>query len=212
MRHGIDPKKRCTLRAHARRCLVHVSRYQSSVCAGLCRYEAMHVYFINFCSYLLETLVSLVPKNKYTAVSEATKLCWQFRDTTTGKTHPRLQTIIRLTYFTAEKRVRAVFYWAHVLGLTADVIVEPCRLHAQSAVAALQLILIATRGHRAYSGPELDIIYKDVGRQFFVHLEAMSAHKERIRVAREQQRHETNPANHPAPVPWKRATRYAACS
>ena len=207
MRHGIDPKKRCSLRAHARHCLVHVSRYQPSLCAGLCRYEAMHVYFIRFCSWLLETLVSLVPKNKYKAVSAATKLCWQFRDTTTGKTHPRLRSIIRLAYFSAEKRVRAVFYWAHVLGLTADVIDEPCRLHAQSAVAALQLILIATRGHRAYSGPELDIIYKDVGRQFFVHLEAMAQYKERNRVAMLQRRHESNPANNRAPVPWQRAKR-----
>ena len=207
LRHGIDPKKRCTLRAHARHCLVHVSRYQPSLCAGLCRYEAMHVYFIRFCSWLLETLVYLVPKSKYQAVSQATKLCWQFRDTTTGKTHPRLQSIIRLAYYTAEKRVRAIFYWAHVLGLKADVIVEPCRVHAQSAVAALQVILIATRGHRAYSGPELDVIYKDVGRQFFVHLEAMAAYKERNRVATLQQRHESNPANNRAPVPWQRAKR-----
>ena len=112
-----------------------------------------------------------------------------------------------MAYFSAEKRVRAVFYWAHVLGRTADVIDEPCRLHAQSAVAALQLILIATRGHRAYSGPELDIIYKDVGRQFFVHLEAMAQYKERNRVAMLQRRHESNPANNRAPVPWQRAKR-----
>ena len=207
-RHGIDFNKRCRLRDHARYCLVNVLKYQPSLCAGLCRYEAMHVYFIGFCSWLLEALISLVPKNKFRAVSELTKLCWQFRDTTSGKTHPRLQTILRLTYYTAEKRVRAVFYWAHVLGLSADVIVEPMRIHAQSAVAALQLILIATRGHRAYSGPELDIIYKDVGRQFFVHLEAMAAYNERERFERQQRRHASAAQNTRAPVPWTRATRY----
>ena len=168
----------------------------------------MHVYFIGFCSWLLESLLSLVPKNKYNVVSKATKLCWQFRDKTTGKTHPRLQSILRLTYYTAEKRVRAVFYWAHVLGLAADVIVEPMRVHAQSAVAALQLILIATRGHRAYSGPELDIIYKDVGRQFFVHLEGMAAYSERQRFGSAQRRHASAEANTRAPVPWTRAKRF----
>ena len=207
MRHGIDYKKRCRLRDHAKHCLVNISKYQPSLCAGLCRFEAMHIYFIGFCSWLLETLVSLVPKNKYNAVAAATKLCWQFRDTITGKTHPRLQTILSLVYYTAEKRVRAVFYWAHVLGVAADVIVEPMRVHAQSAVAALQLILIATRGHRAYSGPELDIIYKDVGRQFFIHLEAMAAHLEGVRFSGLQRRHASAVPNTRAPVPWTRATR-----
>ena len=94
-----------------------------------------------------------------------------------------------------------------MLGLAADVIVEPCRVHAQCAVATLQLILIATRGHRAYSGPELDIIYKDVGSQFFVHLEAMAAYKEQTRLARERERHESNPARNRPPVPFARAKR-----
>ena len=208
MRHGIDFKKRCRLRDHAQHCLVHISKYQPSLCAGLCRYEAMHVYFIGFCSWLLETLIELVPtKAKRNAVAKATKLCWQFRDLTTGKTHPRLQTLLRLTYYTAEKRVRAVFYWAHVLGIQADVIVTEMRVHAQSAVAALQLILIATRGHRAYTGPELDIIYKDVGRQFFVHLEAMATYLERKRFAAAERRHASAVANAPAPVPWERGKR-----
>ena len=80
-------------------------------------------------------------------------------------------------------------------------------MHAQSAVATLQLILIATRGHRAYKGPELDIIYKDVGRQFFVHLEAMSAYLERKRFAAAEQRHASAVPNTRAPVHWRRAKR-----
>ena len=208
MRHGIDYRKRCRLHDHAKDCLVHVVRYQPNLCAGLCRYEAMHVYFIGFCSWLLDSIILLVPKTSYNAVSEATKLCWQFRDTTTGKTHPRLQSILRLTYYTAEKRVRAVFYWAHVLGVAAEVIIEPMRVHVQSAVTALQLILIAVRGHRAYTGPELDIIYKDVGRQFFIHLEAIAAFLDRRRVAHQQARHDRGEPNILAPVPWTREKRF----
>ncbi len=167
----------------------------------------MHVYFIGFCSWLLESLVLLVPKAKYNVVAKTTKSCQQFRDTTTGKTHPRLQNILRLSHYTAEKRVRAVFYWAHVLGLTSDVIVEPMRVHAQSAVSTLQLILIACRGHRAYKGPELDIIYKDVGRQFFVHMEAIAAYIERKRFEAAERRHASGAPNTRAPVLWARAKR-----
>jgi hypothetical protein len=168
----------------------------------------MHVYFIAFCSWLLETLIALVHTSKYPAVAAATKLCWQFRDKATGKTHPRLQTILRLVYYTAEKRVRAVFYWAHVLGMKADVIDEPMRVHAQSAVAALQLILIATRGHRTYSGTELDVIYKDVGTQFFTHMEVMARqHIERKRFAAAARRHASGARNTQAPVSWTRTAR-----
>ena len=57
-RHGLNFNRRCHLHDHAQNCLVNISRYHPSLCAGLCRYEAMHVYFIGFCSWLLETLVA----------------------------------------------------------------------------------------------------------------------------------------------------------
>ena len=37
----------------------------------------------------------------------------------TGHTHPRLPTVLKMTHLTAERRVRALFYWAHVLGTKA---------------------------------------------------------------------------------------------
>ena len=64
-----------------------------------------------------------------------------------------------MTHLTAERRVRALFYWAHVLGTEAKCDYEDVRTDAKTVVASLQLLLIATRGHRSYSESELDMIF-----------------------------------------------------
>ena len=99
-------------------------------------------------------------------VSRRAKSCHQFRDPLTGVTHPRLPSLMKMTHFTAERRVRAIFIWAHVLGTKAEVIHPTVRHHAQVAIACLQVLLIATRGHRAYTETELNTVFKEVGQQF----------------------------------------------
>ena len=183
-RHGLDWTKRCRLMKVVKHCLVTVDKWGPRLFGGLVRYERMHVYYQGFCTYALELIIQCVSKDKYTDVHNTVKACHQFRDPVTGKTHPRLPYLLPLTHLTAERRVRAIFYWAHALGLQAEVIIEPMREHVQYAVAYLQLILIATRGHRAYTSHELQTIFHDVGRQFFVHLEKLQniSHKNVLNV------------------------------
>ena len=126
-----------------------------------------------------------------------------------GPTHGGYAPAFTIDYQTqALHGVRAIFYWAHVLGLRADVIVEPCRHHAQAVVATLQLLLIATRGHRSYTSTELDIIFRDVGRQFFRHLEALAKHVHDVTFASHQRRHNNHPEEVPAPVSFQPKDRY----
>ena len=80
-------------------------------------------------------------------------------------------------------------------------------MHAQCAVATLQLILIATRGHRAYTSTELDIIFKEVGREFFRHLQKMAQYFDCIRFTRQERAHTRDPVNNKAPVQWQRMKR-----
>ena len=207
-RHGFEYTKRCRLTSHANHSLVHIPQYQPTAFGGLIRYECMHIYYINYCSWALEHLVQCVPQNMYTVIDKIVKSCHQFRDPIMGATHPRLPSILKLKHFTAERRVRAIFYWAHVLGLQADVITEPCRRHAQGVVATLQLLLIATRGHRSYTSGELDIVFRDVGRQFFTHLEALAKHVHDVHLESLQERHEANPEEIAAPVPFEPKGRY----
>ena len=109
---------------------------------------------------------------------------------------------------TAEKRVRAIFYWAHVLGTNAEVITPAMRTPALVAVSTLQLILIASRGHRPYSQKEMDIIYVQVGHQFFTNLETLAAFVDRERMATGARAHARNPTTTRPPIPFKRMRRY----
>ena len=113
-----------------------------------------------------------------------------------------------MTHLTAERRVRAIFYWAHVLGLRAQVIHAEVRVHVQLAVTYLQLILIALRGHRPYTRPELVTVFEDCGRQFFSHLERITQYNEECRVNRQQIRHDRNPDRHAKPIPFRRRPRF----
>ena len=180
---------------HANHCLVtNVDTIGERLFGGLCRYERMHVYYIGFCSYLLETLIELVDTTQFSKVHAVVKHCHQFRDPHTGAVHPRLPHLTKMTHLTAERRVRAIFYWGHVLGTRAEV-VRPAalRLPAQRAVALLQLILISMRGHRAYTSPELEVIFKEVGVEFFKALEEMASYVAQQKYEKQVVLHNTDP-------------------
>ena len=156
----------------------------------------------------MELFAELVPSEKYAQVHASVLQCQQFRHPVSGCGHPRLSSVLKMTHLTAERRVRAIFYWAHVLGTRADVI-EPSgmRIHAQVAVSALQLMLIAVRGHRAYTKDELETIFVDVGTQFFRSLEALAQEADRSRMRRGNTAHLKNPDRNRPPVPFKRQRR-----
>ena len=133
--------------------------------------------------------------------------CHNFRDPVTGLAHPRLYELLHNVHLTAEKRVRAIFYWAHVLGTNAEVIVERMRTSALAAVSTLQLLLIATRGHRSYTRSELDIVFLQVGHQFFTCLETMAGYVDAQRMSTGAAAHASNPSRTRPPVPFKRMKR-----
>ena len=81
------------------------------------------------------------------------------------------------------------------------------RQHALAAVSTLQLLLISKRGHRAYTRRELDIIYLDVGKEFFRNLEAIREYLETERIRRGTEAHERRPTRVNPPLPFKRARR-----
>ena len=206
-RHGLDWEKRCRLPDVAKHSLVTIDKFGPRLFGGLVRYERMHVYFIAYCTYAMELFIQCVRKNHYAITHRVVCACHQFRDPTTGVTHPRLPYVLKMTHLTAERRVRAMFYWAHVLGLKAECILEPVRLHVQLAVTHLQLILIATRGHRAYTSEELKTIFEDCGREFFRHLESIASYLHGARFENRQRAHNNDPDRYPAPIRHERPIR-----
>ena len=207
LRHGFDYKTRCRLHEFVSHGLVEIPQLPKTPFAGLCQYERMHTFYINYCSYLMDLLCKCVKSDMKAVVHRQVKSCHHFRDPITGRIHPRLQSLLNMTHLTAERRVRAIFYWAHVLGTKAEVIHESMRTHCIAAVSTLQLLLIATRGHRAYSQRELEIIFVDVGHHFFQCLETISEYVEHGRMERGTIAHQRNPNNTRPPVPFKRMKR-----
>jgi len=207
-RHGWKYQKRCRLCDVARTCLVNVPEFPPRPFGACCHYERMHTFFIAYCDYALELLAVLVLPDMKNKVHEYVQACHNFRDPITGVTHPRLTRLLKMTNLTAEKRVRAIFYWAHVLGPDAKVIARAMRTPALIAVSTLQLILIATRGHRSYSRQELATIYLKVGHHFFTALETMAEYVDEQRMRSGARAHANNPENNRPPVPFKRMKRY----
>jgi hypothetical protein len=209
LRHGFQYKKRCRLGDFARQCLVNVPQLPRSPFAGLCQFERLHTFFIAYCQYTTDALAACVLPHMRSKIVEHVQNCHMFRDTITGRGHPRLQTILKMTHLTAERRVRSIFYWAHALGTTAEVLVAPVRLQALVAVATLQLLLIATRGHRPYTQAELEEIFHNVGSQFFRSLEFLASYVDDKRMESGEEAHRKRPRNTRPPVPFKRMKRCA---
>ena len=208
LRHGLLYKFKCRLCDVAQSCLVHIPPFPKTAFAGLCQYERIHTFYIGYCDYLTELLVTCVKKDMVAQVQECVRACHQFRDPVHGHIHPRLPQLLKTTHLTAERRVRSIFYWAHVLGTKATVIVEAMRTPAMAAVSTLQLLLIATRGHRAYTQKELKIIFHETGREFFRNCEILAAYIDSKRMARGREDHQRNPDKFLSPVPYKRLKRY----
>ena len=157
----------------------------------------------------MDLLVKCVKRDKYSQVQQIVRQCHQFRDPTMGTTHPRLPHLMKMTHLTAERRVRAVFYWAHVLGTKADVIDEEClRPVAQRAVATLQILLIAVRGHRCYTSDELDLIFTGIGSQFFSSLEELSAFQSTTTYNNKRTRYLRNPEKYAEPRMFSTTNRF----
>ena len=207
--HGFKYKTPCLLHEYAYHCLVHVPEFPKLLFGGTCTYERMHAYYIAFCEYATDMLVASVRPDQHDRIEQLVRRCHQFRDPTTGVTHPRIHSILKMTHLTAERRVRSIFYWAHILGPKAECIVEVLRTPALVVVSTLQLMLISMRGHRSYSQRELETIFFGVGTQFFRALETLAAHHETIRLRRASDRYNRDPDNNRRPLPFKRLRRSA---
>ena len=183
-RQGFKWKFMCKLNYFANRCLVSIPSLPPRLFGGVCQFERMHTFFINYCNYATDLLEECVIPGNLNRVRQRVTQCHNFRHPRTGKHHFRLQTLIKMPHKTAERRVMSIFYWAHAMGPEADIIAEDVRLNALATVSTLQLLLVSTRGHRSYTRDEWDEIFTQVGQQFFANLETMAEYVEVKRMSR----------------------------
>ena len=70
LRHGWNYKKKCRVLQFARKCLVNVPQFPALPYGALCHFERMHTFFIAYCDYLMDLLVSLVRPNMRSKVGK----------------------------------------------------------------------------------------------------------------------------------------------
>ena len=128
---------------HASSCIPRMEKYGDTLFGGLVRFERMHVYFINYTTYLIETLIECVDRRYYDQVNKTIKQCHNFCDPRSGSRFLRLPHLLKLTHLTAERRVMAIFYWAHVLGTALLHLLKPfvCMSYKHSKLSYKQVIL-----------------------------------------------------------------------
>ena len=104
---------------------------------------------------------------------------------------------------TASDKACCIFLLPHVLGPKADIVPENVRHPLLSAIAYAQLILIAVRGRRGYTEPELKMIFDEGFKIMFSALQSLLYIDYNTRAAN----HQSNPAKFKAPTTSKRQTR-----
>ena len=128
-----------------------------------------------------------------------------FRDAE-GKAYRVQRSCFNDAGMTAKDRVCMVFLLAHVLGPTADILPDPgVRSPFLTALAHAQVIIVAARGLRTYTVPELQNIFDRGFVSIFGALESIREITFKTRTVYHQQ----EKSDKPPPKRFKRQTRFA---
>ena len=95
-----------------------------------------------------------------------------------GSSIRRFDQVSHLTYLTTSRRMTLMFVWVYALGTGARMLPEPCRRPALVAIAAMQTIILASQGRRAYSIPEWTRLLVDSAHECFAALEFLLKYKQ----------------------------------
>ena len=201
-RWGFNSARRCCVRTVCDKVLVRLPG-QDEVYPCLDYRDSLHGLMIFIHRMLLEIIDGLkVLKPALRNVMDARLHAIAFRRCLrdpTGKCYRKPKTIFSEAGMTAVDRVCLIFLLPHVLGPTADIIPdERYRAPLLEAIAQAQLMIIAARGLRSYTVPELRVIYDEGYVRFFGALERIKYldFQERVAVAASK--------NKPPPNPWRR--------
>ena len=201
-RWGFNWQRRCCVRTVCDKVLVRL-RGEDEVYPCLDFRDTLHGLMIFIHRMLLETLDGLtVLKPALRNVMDTRLHAIEFRRCLrdpAGTLYRKPKTIFSEAGMTAVDRVCLIFLLPHVLGPTADIIPEArYRGPLLEAIAQAQLMIIAARGLRSYTVPELRIIYDQGYLRFFGALEQIKQldFQDRVAIAARK--------NKPPPNPWRR--------
>ena len=209
-RWGFNPKRKCCLIGGFEKLLVRLPGGPFEVFPCVDYRDRMHGLIMFIHRAVHETLDGLSKSilsgpSRLILDQRLNYVCQRrcFRDPVTRRSYRVQKSIFSDVGMTASDKACCIFLLPHVLGPKADIVPENVRHPLLSAIAYAQLILIAVRGRRGYTEPELKMIFDEGFKIMFSALQSLLYIDYNTRAAN----HQSNPAKFKAPTTSKRQTR-----
>jgi len=168
---------RCTLLDHAKHILLRdPDSPRSALFASVIHYDLLH-WESNVCDYIFGAILGVMDKSMQKECDLNVQALPMLRNPD-GSSIRRFDQVSHLTYLTTSRRLTLMFVWVYALGTGALMLPEPCRRPALVAIAAMQTIIIASQGRRAYSIPEWTRLLVDSAHECFAALEFLMKYKQ----------------------------------
>ena len=170
VRHGFHATRRCTLLDHAKGILVrNPTLHRESLFASVIFNDLLH-WEKNCCDYALDALLGIMTNEMKLECDQNARRLTMFRNPD-GSSIRHFKQVSTVSYLTTARRLTLMFVWVHALGSGARMLPENCRRPALTMLAAMQTMILAAQGRRAYSVGEWSHLYVDTAREFFGSME-----------------------------------------
>ena len=213
-RYGFNPERRCLLTSFADKLLVRVPQLTPRVEVFPCCDFRDILHGLGIFLYRIVcgkgiNLIAWSSNAKQLLDMRLADVCAQrhFRDQD-DRSYRVQKSIFSEADMSAKDKVQMMFFLPHVLGHTGSVVPVSARIHLLTAIARVQLMLIACRGRRQYSVPEFRQIYDEGYVTVFRCMELIHEAYHDRDFARKSDKHEKNPDSNPRPKRYCSKHRY----
>ena len=172
VRHGFHAKRRCTLLDHAKKILVRdPTLHRESLFASVIFNDLLH-WEKNCCDYAIDALLGVMTDEMKLECDRNARRLTMFRNPD-GSSIRQFRQVSAVSYLTTARRLTLMFVWVHALGSGACMLPENCRRPALTMLSAMQTMILAAQGRRAYSVAEWSRLHVDTAREFFASMELL---------------------------------------
>ena len=168
---------RCHLLDHARSIIVQDPDQQRQPLFGNVIFNDLLHWQLNCCDYAFSALLGVMTKEMQVECDNNARKLTMLRYPD-GSPIRRFTQVSAVTYLTTARRVTLIFVWIHCLGSGAAMLPRQCRRPALSMLCAMQTMIIASHGRRAYSTQEWTRLYVDTAKEFFGSMQFLMEYKE----------------------------------
>jgi len=177
VRHGFSKRQRCTLLDHAKLILVRdPTCARERLFASVNFVDLLH-WQLNCCDYGFNAILGVMTHAMKLECDNNARHFTMFRNPD-GSHIRRFDQVTKITYLTTARRVTLMFVWVHAIGTRALMLPEECRRPALVVLAAMQVMILATQGRRAYTMRELKRLYVDTAMEYFGAVQFLMQYRE----------------------------------